>query len=329
MDYVRLGRSDLKVSKIGLGAWQFGAREWGWGREYGRDEVLATIDRALEVGVNFIDTAEIYGGGKSEEIIGQALHGRRDEVVIATKVSPWHLRSGQIVRAANRSLRRLNIECIDLYQVHWPNPLIPIGSTMKGMERLVREGKVRHIGVSNFNVNRLKGAQGALSKFEIVSNQVKYNLLQRSIEIELLPYAINEGISIIAYSPLAQGLLTGKYGPENLPTPDVRVTNRLFSGRNLRAADKVIDVLRQIASANRKTIAQVSLNWLIKDAAVVAIPGAKNPMQVEENTGAVGWSIDDDSFAAVDDATRQFRPETVISLLTMPMRTIRARFGKQ
>jgi aryl-alcohol dehydrogenase-like predicted oxidoreductase len=329
MDYVRLGRSDLKVSQIGLGGWQFGAREWGWGRDYGHDEVLATINRALEVGVNLIDTAEVYGGGKSEEIIGQALHGRRDDVVIATKVSPWHLRSGQVLRAANRSLRRLNIDCIDLYQVHWPNPLIPIGSTMKGMERLVRDGKVRHIGVSNFSANRLKSAQNALGESEIVSNQVKYNLLQRGVEKELLPYARDQGVSIIAYSPLAQGLLTGKYGSHNPPKRDVRIVNRLFSGRNLNAADRVIDMLRGIAATNRKTIAQVSLNWLINDAAVIAIPGAKNPLQVEENAGAAGWSIDDKSFAAVDEATRKFRPETIVSLLTMPVRTLRARFGKQ
>ncbi len=325
MEYVTLGRSGLKVSRIGLGAWQFGAREWGWGRDYGKADALATVERALEIGVNFIDTAEIYGGGRSEEIIKEALGGRRDEVVLATKVAPWHLQSGQVVKAASRSLRRLSVDCIDLYQVHWPNPVIPIRSTMKGMERLIREGKIRYVGVSNFGSNRLRAAQEALSRSEIVSNQVKYNLLQRKVEEETLPFAKKTGVSIIAYSPLAQGLLTGKYGAANPPPADVRTANSLFSGRNLRAAQGILGALKEIARIHNRTVAQVSLNWLIKDPAVLAIPGAKRPQQLEENAGAAGWSLTAHDISQIDQLTQAFNPETIFSVLSIPVRAIQAR----
>ncbi len=149
MEYRRLGKSDLKVSVIGLGAWQYGTREWGYGRDFTREDAIRTIHRALELGINWIDTAEVYGNGESERIVGEAIRGRREEVIVATKVWVTHLRYDDVVKAAEGSLRRLGVDCIDLYQVHWPNAYVPVSETMRAMDRLAREGKIWYVGVSN------------------------------------------------------------------------------------------------------------------------------------------------------------------------------------
>lgn len=201
MDYIKIGKSDLKVSVIGLGTWQFGSKGWGYGSEYGKKEAIKIINKALELGINFIDTAEVYGDGLSEEIIGEAIKGwNRDELIIATKVAPWNLTYKRVLKAAERSLRRLRTNYIDLYQIHWPNPIIPLSSTMKAMKELIKAGKVRYVGVSNFSLTRLKKARSFLPEIDIISNQVKYNMIERSIEKDLLPYCKREDLVIIAYS---------------------------------------------------------------------------------------------------------------------------------
>ncbi len=167
MEYRELGKSGIKISAVGLGTWQWGSREWGWNHLYKKSDVVAAFQKAIELGVNFIDTAEIYGRGKSEEILGEAVQGHRDDVVIATKVWPLNLSYGRLLKAAERSLRRLGVDVIDLYQVHWPNQLVPMRSTMKAMKKLVQDGRVRAVGVSNFNLKRLKAAQEALAPFGI------------------------------------------------------------------------------------------------------------------------------------------------------------------
>ena len=291
MEYRELGKSGFKVSAVGLGTWQWGSREWGWGHSYGKKDVLTAFETALELGINLVDTAEIYGRGKSEELIGEALRGHREEVVIATKVSPWNLTYGRVLRAADRSLRRLGADVIDLYQVHFPNPIVRIGNTMKAMRKLIQDGKVRCVGVSNFNLGRMKTAQNALAPIELTSNQVRYNLLERRVEETLLPYAAGEGISIIAYSPLAQGLLTGKYSPNSRPSSFVQKTNGRFSSRNLAKLSEVNRAINEIMTARGKTASQVALNWLLKQENVVAIPGVKNPQHVIDDAGAVDWRL--------------------------------------
>ena len=258
---------------------------------YGREEVLAAFQKALEVGINFIDTAEIYGRGKSEELIGEAIKGHRDEVVIATKVWPWNLTKGRLMRALDGSARRLGVDIIDLYQIHWPNPIQPIRSTMKTMKNLVQAGKVRCVGVSNFSLGKMEAAQEALSPVELASNQVRYNLLDRAIEADLLPYAQNRNITIIAYSPLAHSLLTGRYTPESRPTSLVQASNPRFSSQNLTRLGNVLQTLSAIADSHHKTLSQVALNWLINKPNVVAIPGAKNPEHVADSAGAVNWHL--------------------------------------
>ncbi len=325
MEYVELGRSGLRVSIIGLGAWQFGSREWGWGREFSKEQALATVSRALDLGVNFIDTAEVYGGGLSEEIVGEALRGRRDGIVIATKVSPWNLAPWSVRKAAERSLRRLGVSEIDLYQIHWPNPFIPLQSTMRAMERLIQEGKVRHIGVSNFNTGRLKRAQEALASHEVVSDQMKYNMLHRSIEDNLLPFAQKENISIIAYSPLAQGALTGKYEPDKPIPRGVRIFNAHFTPQNLQRLTPLIKTLRRIGEKHDKTISQVALNWLLREPLVVPIPGAKSPSQMEDNAGGAGWRLSSDELDSIEKALQAFRPERIFSTLMMLQRALFSR----
>lgn len=293
MEFKELGKSGVKVSAIGLGTWQWGSREWGWGRGYGRKEVLEAFQRALELGINFVDTAEIYGGGRSESLIGEAIRGHRDDVVIATKVSPWNLTSGRLLRAAERSARRLGVDVIDLYQIHRPNPILPIRSVMKTMTKLVKSGRVRLIGISNFDLTGMKGAQEAFGSFDLSSNQVKYNLIHRKIEADLLPYAQNSGVTIIAYSPLAYSMLTGKYTPGSRPPTLVQSASPLFSPRNLRRLGKLHDSLASIARAHGKTPAQVALNWLISKPNVVAIPGIKRVEHVVDDAGATDWRLNE------------------------------------
>jgi aryl-alcohol dehydrogenase-like predicted oxidoreductase len=323
MEYVELGKTGFKVSVIGLGTWQIGTKLWGWGTDYNESDAIATVQQAIDLGVNFIDTAEIYGGGKSEEVIGKAISGRRDEVFLATKVWLTNLSYDKVIKAAERSLRRLNVDVIDLYQVHWPNPFVPIEQTMKAMERLVKEGKVRCIGVSNFSVNRLKRAQEALSSEEIASNQVEYNLLNRKIERDLLPYARREKITIIAYSPLAKGILTGKYAPRNVPKDLLRRADILFSSENLKRANKILEVLHEIAERRGKNVSQVALNWLIKEPTVLAIPGAKKPMHVKVNVGAVGWKLTEEEIKKIDEVSNSFKPERLKSYISIPFRLLR------
>jgi len=291
LEYRELGKTGIKISAIGLGTWQWGSREWGWGQSYSKQDVLDAFQKAMELGINFIDTAEVYGWGKSEEIVGEAIRSCREDVTIATKVWPLNLSYGGILRAAERSLRRLRVDVIDLYQVHWPNPLFPIQDTMKAMKKLVKDGKVRSVGVSNFNLKRLKSAQDALAPLELASNQVRYNLLDRRIERELLPFTNADKITIIAYSPLAQGLLTGKYMSGTRPNSFIQAVNPGFSSRNLTHLVEVNRVLAEIANVHGKTPSQVALNWLMTKGNVVPIPGVKNVDQAVNDAGAADWVL--------------------------------------
>ncbi len=322
MIFTELGRTGLKISQIGIGSWQIGSKYWGWGREYSEQETIDAIRRAIELGINFIDTAEMYGDGESERIIGKAIKNMRDNVVIATKVWPTHLTYDGVLKACERSIQRLGVDIIDLYQIHWPNPFIPLSQTMRAMEKLVKEGKIRYIGVSNFSLKKLIQAQEALRNNEIVSNQVKYNMVERDAEKELLPFAEKNKITIIAYSPLAQGLLTGKYGPENRPQDYIRKINILFDKENLKRLQPLISILREIASRRGKTPAQVALNWLIRKKEVVAIPGVKRQSQAEENAGAADFSLSEDELRMIESVLNNIKIENIISALKIPLRLL-------
>lgn len=269
--------------------------------------MIDALQKATELGINFIDTAEIYGQGKSEQIIGEAIRGHRENVVIATKVWPFNLSYGRVLKAAERSMRRLGVDVIDLYQVHWPNPLVPIRKTMKAIKKLVQDGKVRTVGVSNFNLKKLKAAQEALAPLELASNQVRYNLLDRRIERELLPYANAEKITIIAYSPLAQGLLTGKYTPDTGPSSFIQTVNPGFSPQNLTRLAETNRALSEIGKTHGKTPSQVALNWLTRKENVVAIPGVKRTEHAIDDAGAVDWALNGIEMERLEQAATDVR----------------------
>ncbi len=314
MEYRELGKTGIKISAVGLGTWQWGSREWGWGRTHSKQDVVDALHKAMELGINFVDTAEVYGGGKSEKIVGEAIREHREDVVIASKVWPLNLSYRRVLRAAERSLRRLHVDVIDLYQVHWPNPLFPIENTMKAMSKLVRDGKVRSIGVSNFNLKRTKAAQSALADMELASNQVRYNLIDRSIEEELLPYANTNKITIVAYSPLAQGLLTGKYISDSKPSSFIQSVNPGFSSRNLARLGEVNRALTEIADAHGKTRSQVALNWLMAKGNVVPIPGVKNVEHAINDAGAADWKLSSLELERLENAAAEVKFDRVSAL---------------
>jgi diketogulonate reductase-like aldo/keto reductase len=237
-----------------------------------RHEQILALKRGVELGMNLIDTAEIYGNGQAEQLVGEAFRGQRDSVFIATKVSAGHLHHDDLIAACNRSLERLEMRHIDLYQVHWPNSAIPIRETISAMEQLVREGKVRYIGISNFDVEETKEAQAALAKNEIVSNQVEYSLTNRSVEADLLPYCTREGITVVAYSPLARG---------NIPR---------------------LEILQQLLEKHHMTPAQLMLNWVTRHENVVAIPKSAKIRHAEENANAVSMRFSQNEYAQISRA---------------------------
>ncbi len=285
-------RVDFKVSRIGIGSAQIGSRIWSWGRGYNKKSIVEAFERALDLGINFIDTAEGYANGVSEEILSEIIRGRRDEVFLATKVSSGHLHRYDLLKACERSLRRLRTDVIDLYQVHGPSSFVTLRETMGAMNQLLSEGKVKYVGVSNFLVPYVEEARKWLSKGELVSNQVKYNLLQREIEEEMIPYCRKTGLTIIAYSPHAQGLLTGKYGPGRRPTDQIRgEMMSYFTEANLRNVQPMVEKLGEVARRRGKTMGQVALNWLLRDDTVFPIVGVKRRLQIEQSFGALGWEL--------------------------------------
>ncbi len=306
MEFVRLGRTDITIPKVGLGTWQFGAGYWGWGKDLDEKRAISIIKTARELGVNLIDTAEIYGWGKSERIVGKAIRDFREEVVIATKVWPTNFTYGRVKKSLKKSLERLGTDYVDLYQLHWPKRFFSMRGGFRAMEELLEEGKIRSIGVSNFSIKQLEEAQSYLKKHEISSNQVEYNLLKRGIEKDLIPYARENGLTVIAYSPLAQGLLTGKYSSKRLPGNWQRkiMVRFYFYRKWIPKLDSIVDVLKDIAKVRELHPAQVALNWVIRHENVVAIPGAKKEEHVRLNAGSVGWRLSEEELARLDQVTR-------------------------
>ncbi len=311
MERITLGRGGPTVSAIGLGMWQAGGKAWG--SDVRDADCRKAMERAVELGINLVDTAEAYGDGHSEQVMSGAIRNvGRTNVFVATKVGGWHLHGDDVKKACAASLKRLGVREIDLYQVHWPDPWsqVPLRETMKALEALHRAGKIRQIGVSNFAVRDLEEARSHLSRADIVSNQVRYNMLQRDVEAEVVPYCKREGIAILAWSPIGKGILTGKYHDGNRPKDRVRAQEDIFKPANLRASAPLIRELRKIGKAHRKTPAQVALAWLRRNPHVVPIPGAKRPEQSAENAGAAGWSLGSGEIRTLDRILRGLRLDT-------------------
>ena len=299
MRYANLGGREVSV--IGLGTWQFGEPGWGWGRELDHQGASRIVERALELGVNFFDTAAVYGNGRSEEILSEVLGEARNRVVITTKVAP-PLEPGRVKWSAERSLRRLNMASIELYQLHAPDNSVPLDRTMGALRELMESGQVRQVGVSNFGLSQWRRGEAALGS-PLISNQVEYHLLERRHGESLVPHARAQGRIVIAYSPLAQGLLTGKYGQSNVPQ-DVRAHYGIFNRRSLRHAPAIVEALREVGTHYDATPAQVALAWLLKDPEVMAIPGARSVEQLEGNVAAADLTLSPDELYQLDQVSR-------------------------
>jgi hypothetical protein len=274
MQYVKFDHTDEKVSAIGVGTWKLGKNP---------KAELQALRYALSKGVNFIDTAEMYG---TEGLVSSAIEGTdRKSLFIATKVSPHNFHYSDVMRACEASLSRLGTDYIDLYQLHWPNHSIPIRETMSAMEKLAEEGKIKHIGVSNFSVRELQEAQAAMKEHKIVSDQVEYSVFVRSTEREGLPeYCRKNGIAIIAYSPLARGFIS-------------------------RGGDsRISEALGSIAKKHRASAAQVALNWLVSKGNVIPIPKASSPEHMKENVASTEFTLDAADIAEIDGTANRRRP---------------------
>lgn len=299
-----------RISKIGLGTSQFGSDEWGYGASYDSSEARAIVRRAVELGVTLFDTAEIYGSGRSERILGAALDGDLDSVVIATKLFPVLPGSAVVKHRAAASAKRLRASRLDLYQVHWPNPFLGDTSIMGGMRRLQESAKVGEVGVSGYSVQRWQAAERALGS-RVLSNQVGYSLAERCPELDLLPFAESTGHVIIAFSPLAKGLLSGRYHRDSLPAA-ARAKDRHFHPDYLDRTDELISTLREVGDAHCATPAQIALAWVVRRPAVVAIVGAANVEQVEDNIAAAEIHLADDEYRALNDASARLQLSTAM-----------------
>ena len=265
LELKQLGATGVMLPEIGLGTWKYTGG-------------VGPLRRGIALGANLVDTAEMY---RNEAEVGEAIAPVRDHVFLATKVLGSHLRHDQVLRAAEESLRKLTVDQIDLYQVHWPNNRVPIAETMRAMEELADRGMVRYIGVSNFSLPQLKEAQAAMTRYPIVSNQVLYSLKARRIEAQLLPYCQDNNVTIIAYTPLADGSLA--------------VKSRLRPDRRFRA-------LEQVGAEVDKTPAQVALNWVTSHPSVITIPKTNSITRTEENCAASGWRLSPGQIQWLDEA---------------------------
>src|ERR1700757_1931799 len=311
-----------KVSRIGLGTWQFGSREWGYGDSYASGAAGDIVRRALEMGVTFFDTAEVYGLGKRERTLGEALGDERAEVAVASKIMPIAPFPAVIKQRERASARRLGLDRIPLYQIHQPNPVVPDSVIMPGMRDLLDSGKIGAAGVSNYSLARWKKADAALGR-PVISNQVQFSLARAGALRELVPFAERENRIVIAWSPLAQGLLGGKYGLDNRPG-GIRATNPLFGTENLRRIEPLLQTLRDVAKEVDAKPAQVALAWLISLPNVVAIPGASSVEQLEFNVAAADIELSEDPRAALTDAALDFHPVSTKRFLAD---TVRERLG--
>jgi aryl-alcohol dehydrogenase-like predicted oxidoreductase len=302
-NFVTLGKTEIQISRLGLGIMQWGnvIQPVQPDNEFDKD-IREVFQATTDAGVNLFDTAEMYGNGRSETYLGKYLKDVSNNVVVATKFMPfpWRLSKGELRNALLKSLKRLGLIRVDLYQVHWPFPPVAIQTWMDAMADAVEDGLIRAVGVSNFSPSQTTKAYEALAKHHIplASNQVKYNLLDRRPERSgLVDLCKKLNITIIAYSPLEKGILTGKYTPNNLP-------RGLLSWRYNKAAinkiESLIDALQQIGQAHADmTPAKVALNWLICKHAV-PIPGARNKKQAQENAGGLGWQLTDEEVTRLD-----------------------------
>ncbi|MFH1856015.1 MAG: aldo/keto reductase [Candidatus Omnitrophota bacterium] len=307
MRYKKIPKANLNVSVISLGTWVFGGGEWGPADE---KECVESVNAALECGINLIDTAPVYGGGLSEQIVGKAIKGERDKVIIATKCGligrgknmRIDLTPRSIREEIEGSLKRLGMDYVDIYQCHWPDENTPVEETMAEMLRLKKEGKIKHIGVSNFDLPLLEKAI-AVAEIAVVQNH--YSLLERSIEKDFLPFCEKNEIGVLSYGSLGGGILTGKYAKQpSIGKGDARsFFYKFYKGEEFAKSLKVINVLKEISSKNGKPLNQIALNWINQKKGVVcAIAGGRNRDQARMNALSADWLLDEEDLKKLDAA---------------------------
>jgi aryl-alcohol dehydrogenase-like predicted oxidoreductase len=303
MPTANLDRQPLQLPPMGLGTWAWGDKLfWNYGADYGDAELRLAFQAAIAAGITFFDTAEVYGLGKSEELLGQFARETMVPIVMATKFAPvpWRFQKQAVADALTASLKRLNVARVDLYQVHWPFELfLPPEILMDALSDEYEQGRIGAVGVSNYNADQLRTAHRLLAArgVPLAVNQVRYSLLTREIETNgVLAVARELGVKILAYSPLAQGLLTGRYTPDRPPT-GARSWDRRFSAEGLAKIAPTIELLTVLGRELDKTPAQVALNWLMAQPNVIPIPGVKTAAQVVQNVGALGWKLSEETVA--------------------------------
>ncbi|MEB3340431.1 aldo/keto reductase [Okeania sp.] len=305
-----LGKTDITVNPICIGTWSWGdTLFWNYGSNYGKNEVENAFKTSLEAGINFFDTAEVYGNGLSEELLGKFMQETEQPVQIATKYGPvpWRFFPESVADAVTASLKRLMVPKVTLYQVHWPFTFFMSQETLlNALADEVKQGRIAAIGVSNYSADEMVQASEILEKRGVIlaTNQVRYSLLSRQIETKgILQKARELGVTILAYSPLAQGLLTGKYTVENQPIGARKFDSR-FQKIGLEKIAPVISLLTEIGEKYDKTVAQVALNWLVFQDSVIPIAGCKNAEQVRQNAGAIDWEMTQEEFDRLEEITR-------------------------
>lgn len=301
MEKRTLGQSDILITPVLIGTWQAGKKMWVGIED---QETIKAIRAGFEAGITTVDTAEVYGDGHSEQIVGEALSDVRDQVIYATKVFANHLKYDQVIEACERSLKNLKTDYIDLYQIHWPSgsfnsEKVPIEETMKALNDLKTQGKIRAIGVSNFSRSQL---EEAAQYGRIESLQPPYSLFWRQVEKDLMPYCQEQNISILAYSPLAQGLLTGKFGSNHqFAEGDHRSKNKLFANKDhYQRVQNALEQLRPIAERYQCRLGQLAIAWLIAQPQTNAIVGVRNAEQAEQNADAGNLKITPEDLAEID-----------------------------
>ena len=304
MQLRRLGKSGLKISPILMGTWQAGKEMWVGIDD---DETKNAIRAAFEAGITAFDTAEAYGKGHSERVLGAAVSDFRDRVILATKVFPNHLKAEKVIEACHRSLKNLATDVIDLYQIHWPagsfkTRAVPIEETMGALNQLKAEGKIRAIGVSNFSRRQLEEA----SQYgRIDSLQPPFSLFWRHVERDAMPYCAENDITILAYSPMAQGLLTGKFAQDHkFEKGDHRARNRLFKPESYQRVQEALGKLRPLAEEKKIGLGQLALAWVISHSGTCAIAGARSAVQAAQNAAAAEISLSEDELARLDEIGR-------------------------
>lgn len=310
METITLGQNGPAVTPLCIGTWAWGDKLfWNYGDGYGAEQLQAAFTAALEAGVNFFDTAEVYGMGKSEEFLGQFMKQTPQKVQIATKFGPvpWRFTAKSVSDALTDSLKRLQLERIELYQVHWPFAFFLSQETlMNTLADEVKRGRIGAVGVSNYSAAQMRDVHQILANrgVPLAVNQVRYSLLNRQIESNGIFQTARElGVTILAYSPLAQGLLTGKYTGASKPT-GARSIDKKFSQEGMQELNPVISLLQSIGEKYSRTPAQVALNWLICQGNVIPIAGVKTAEQVKQNVGALGWRLTDDQVGELEQITR-------------------------